>query len=638
MRRTRVVVGVAALVTALAPGQADAGPPSGGAVPPPVVQRVDIAGRFGVPADAAMVAVNVTATNPAAAGFLAVYACDVARPGTSNVNYPVDRTVPNLAFSDLAADGSICVATAALTDVLVDVVGYVPAGSSITALPAPARFLDTRRPDGSPRRVPAGTTTVLPVGGIGAVPPSARTVIANITAVNGRAPGFLAVHSCGLPATTSTVNHLAGEVRANLAVVGLDAAGVMCIDNLVAVDVVVDVVAWADRGVTTLDNPVRVFDTRTDGSRLADGATATLGITGRTDVADAATAAVYNVTAVNPAGPGFVTAYPCDASRPTTSVLNYEARPATAGAAITRLSAGGTLCLYSLRSTDLVVDLVGYVDDATQFVPVLPARAFDSRLGWDTDCNLMLVDDNPNLRYVVAPIGRRDLAVPIDLPVTPGYPTQLSWDCRYVIALWTEGSLWRAPVDGGPPELLGNFDVMTGNTGMFVLRDGRVLLIGRPADGSGTARIIDTSTGAVIRQLDIDGGAFPSVTSDGRLIAYTTDAFRVMDLATGAVVLERRNLLTASVSPDGRYLAYLVVRDRRVEIDVVTLLDGAFVHRWVLPTPVETTAIVQPPAWVSNGTMQLFDWGSGATYQGTLFGGLELVVAAGTQQNLIGMR
>lgn len=606
-------------------------------MPPPVVQRIEVAGHFGVPIGAAMVAVNVTATNPAGAGFLSVYACDAPRPGTSNVNYPVDRTVPNLVFSDLAADGSICVTTAAATDVVVDVVGYVPAGSSITPLPTPERFLDTRRSDGSPRRVPAGSTTVVPVAGVGAVPPTARMVIANITAVGSRAPGFLAVHSCGLPASTSTVNHLPGEVRANLAVVGLDAGGTMCVDNLVAVDIVVDVVAWAGGGVTMLPNPERVLDSRTDGTRLADGAIVELAVTARADVADGATAAFYNVTAVDPAGPGYATAFPCDAGRPGTSTLNYEDRPATANAAITRLSTNGTLCLYSLRSTDLVVDLIGYVDDATHYVPVLPVRAFDSRLGWDTDCNLMLVEDNPNQRYVVAPIGQLDLAVGVDLPFGPGYPVNLSWDCRNVVALSPNGELWHAPVDGGSPTLLGTFDVMGGTSSLFVLRDGRVILIGSPSDGSAGARIIDTSTGSVIRPVDISSGAFPSVSADGSLLAYTADRFRVVDLVSGATVLERDNLLTAAISPDGRYLAYGAVRSGRAEIDVVTL-EGMFVHRWVLPRPYDVAPVYFRMVWTSSGTLLVHDDVVNAAYQGTLFGGLDLVPAPGVGQLVYALR
>ena len=48
------------------------------------VTRVRAMGVAGVPAAARGVAINVTAVNPRAAGFLSVYPCDQARPNTSN--------------------------------------------------------------------------------------------------------------------------------------------------------------------------------------------------------------------------------------------------------------------------------------------------------------------------------------------------------------------------------------------------------------------------------------------------------------------------------------------------------------------------------------------------------------------------
>jgi len=49
--------------------------PSGGALAPVLTLDIPIAGLGGVPSDAVGVALNVTVTNPASAGFLVVYAC-----------------------------------------------------------------------------------------------------------------------------------------------------------------------------------------------------------------------------------------------------------------------------------------------------------------------------------------------------------------------------------------------------------------------------------------------------------------------------------------------------------------------------------------------------------------------------------
>ncbi|HWL41294.1 MAG TPA: hypothetical protein VNQ73_00020, partial [Ilumatobacter sp.] len=48
-----------------------------------------------------------------------------------------------------------------------------------------------------------------------------------------------------------------------------------------------------------------------------------LQVGGRADVPLDAAAVVLNVTAVGPAGPGYVTAFPCDQQRPLASNLNY---------------------------------------------------------------------------------------------------------------------------------------------------------------------------------------------------------------------------------------------------------------------------------------------------------------------------
>ncbi len=97
-RPVRLVVVVALVLSSLGFGVASAGP-SGGALPPVLVQAVRVAGQFGVPEDAVMVAVNVTAVGATANGYLTVYSCDEDPPATSNVNYVADQAIPNLVLS-----------------------------------------------------------------------------------------------------------------------------------------------------------------------------------------------------------------------------------------------------------------------------------------------------------------------------------------------------------------------------------------------------------------------------------------------------------------------------------------------------------------------------------------------------------
>lgn len=85
-----------------------------------------------------------------------------------------------------------------------------------------------------------------------------------------------------------------------------------------------------------------------------------------------------NVTAVRPAADGFITAYPCDRTRPNASNLNFRAGTTTAAAVLVRPDARGEVCIYSSAATDLVVDSAGALGAA--FVPAdVPKRLLDTR-------------------------------------------------------------------------------------------------------------------------------------------------------------------------------------------------------------------------------------------------------------------
>ena len=66
-----------------------------------------------------------------------------------------------------------------------------------------------------------------------------------------------------------------------------------------------------------------------------------------------------NVTATNPDGLGFLTVYACG-PREAVSSLNYLTGQTVANAVITPISATGTICLFSLAPTDVIVDINGW--------------------------------------------------------------------------------------------------------------------------------------------------------------------------------------------------------------------------------------------------------------------------------------
>jgi hypothetical protein len=91
---------------------------------------------------------------------------------------------------------------------------------------APCRVVDTRA--GVP--LAANSTRFVPVTGACGVPPDARAVALNVTAVNPTDHGFLRLYPAGTPAPfVSAVNFVPGRTRANNAVVALGADGQLAV-------------------------------------------------------------------------------------------------------------------------------------------------------------------------------------------------------------------------------------------------------------------------------------------------------------------------------------------------------------------------------------------------------------------------
>jgi len=90
--------------------------------------RLNIGALDDVPADAAAVAVNITATAAEEWGFVAAYPCSSTSmteyPGNSNLNFDAGMTVANSAIVPLDA-GHMCLLAYGKCDVIVDVIGYM---------------------------------------------------------------------------------------------------------------------------------------------------------------------------------------------------------------------------------------------------------------------------------------------------------------------------------------------------------------------------------------------------------------------------------------------------------------------------------------------------------------------------------
>ena len=122
-----------------------------------------MAGRAGVPVDAAAVMLNVTAVVPAAPGFLTVFPCGAARPLASNVNYVAGEVVPNAVFAKVGAGGKVCVYTLSATDLIADVNGWFESQQTLWAhrgFTAGGAHTCGVRTDTEPELQRAGVTTL----------------------------------------------------------------------------------------------------------------------------------------------------------------------------------------------------------------------------------------------------------------------------------------------------------------------------------------------------------------------------------------------------------------------------------------------------------------------------------------------
>ena len=87
--------------------------------------EVQITGRGGVPATGVTaVAINVTATQPAALGFLTVFPTGNNLPLASDLNFDANETRPNLVVVQVGAGGKVTLYTSAATHVIFDVEGW----------------------------------------------------------------------------------------------------------------------------------------------------------------------------------------------------------------------------------------------------------------------------------------------------------------------------------------------------------------------------------------------------------------------------------------------------------------------------------------------------------------------------------
>jgi alpha-tubulin suppressor-like RCC1 family protein len=258
----------------------------------------------------------------------------------------------------------------------------------------PERILDTRStsPIGySGAKPDHGATVVVQVTGVGKTKLRSGTPAAalNITGTDATAPGFVTVWPCDQPLpVASTLNLVPGEDRANAMITRLSATGTVCLYTQSGTHLLVDLNGDIPATVAYVPaQPVRLLDTRPTsptgyvGAKPGPGSIVTLHVTGRQEIAipTGASTAVLNVTAVDATNDGYVTVWPCDEPRPNASNLNLRRNETIPVGVIAKLSALGTVCLYTQSGTNLLADVNGWMPPGGTMKPISPLRVLDTR-------------------------------------------------------------------------------------------------------------------------------------------------------------------------------------------------------------------------------------------------------------------
>lgn len=251
---------------------------------------------------------------------------------------------------------------------------------------APFRLVDSREGKGT-LRLRAGKITKLSVAGT-----DVTAVSANFTAVRPSGSGFITAYNCTtqLP-TVSTLGYRSGQNVANQAIVPLQ-GGKMCLYSYADVDILVDVNGFyraaSDGAGFVPMRPARLLDTRPAAvPALRTGKVRVLKVVGVPGGAPAgADGVALNVTAVKPAGPGWLQVNPCGtASDPDISSVNFTTGDIRPNSVVVPVGANGEICLLASETTDVLVDITGYFDDGAglDFVPLDPIRLVDTRERWE---------------------------------------------------------------------------------------------------------------------------------------------------------------------------------------------------------------------------------------------------------------
>jgi hypothetical protein len=341
-----------------------------------------VTGLGSVPSNAAAVTGNLTVTGSTAGWAVFLGPNPISSPTSSTINFNAGQTLANGVTVALSATGTLSATymsnSGNTTDLVFDVTGYfTPDMTGGTYHPvAPVRLLDTRVNNGLTGKLAANTPATFQVAGLGGVPSAATAVTGNLTVVNETSSWavFIGPNPVASP-TSSTINFLAGDIRANGLDVALSATGTLSATYMSntgnTTDLVFDVTGYftADASGTryVAVAPARLLDTR-----VGNGLTGQFGantprtflVWSRGGVPSSAVGVTGNLTVVNETSGWAVFLGPNPITSPTSSTINFNLGDIRANGVTVGLSGIGYLWATYMsntgNTTDLVFDVTGY--------------------------------------------------------------------------------------------------------------------------------------------------------------------------------------------------------------------------------------------------------------------------------------
>lgn len=256
----------------------------------------------------------------------------------------------------------------------------VAADEPMEYLPATIERIVTPATDAG-ARLAAGSVFTLDLAA--RAPAGAQAVALTLGSDNPTAGGFLTAYACDEPVPwTSNLNFAAGQRRASQVLVGLSAAGTVCILSPVATSLVVDLQGWfVPSGGTRLRpiDPQRLLDTRSTG-RAAVHRISVLGVPG----GSTASAVALSLVALESDTPASLTVWSCDDPQPEAVQIYFAPGETIAGAVFAPVSTAGTVCVTTSAPASVVVDITGLFSaggDGLRFTRAQVKRMLDTRSG-----------------------------------------------------------------------------------------------------------------------------------------------------------------------------------------------------------------------------------------------------------------